>query len=228
MKRLKLIWIEWRSFFVFIALMFVFRSAIADWYEVPTGSMKPTIIEGDRVFVNKLAYDLKIPFTLVTIASWGNPVRGDVIVFDSLKENKRLIKRVIGEPNDVIEMVNNQVYINSLPAVYSDTDQSLVEKYWDNLNSFTRVKPILYKEHYGNNEYLITVLKQGSNQINNQARNFGPYQVPENKYFVLGDNRDNSADSRFIGAIDRKYILGQANKIVFSTRQAERFFLSLN
>ncbi len=123
MNKLKSIWIEWRSFFVFIALMFIFRSAIADWYEVPTGSMKPTIIEGDRIFVNKLAYDLKVPFTLVTLASWGNPARGDVVVFDFLKDDKRLIKRVIGLPGDIVEIVNNQLFINSLPALYSDTDQ---------------------------------------------------------------------------------------------------------
>ncbi len=223
MNKLKSIWVEWRSFFVFIALMFIFRSAIADWYEVPTGSMKPTIIEGDRIFVNKLAYDLKVPFTLVTLASWGNPARGDVVVFDSLKDDKRLIKRVIGLPGDVIEIVNNQLFINSSAAVYSETDQSMVDRYWDTVNMQSTIRPVLYKEHYGSKEHLITVL----NQTQNQARNFGPYLVPEDKYFMLGDNRDNSADSRFIGAIDRKFILGQANKIVFSTKEVERFFLNL-
>ena len=224
MKKLKLLWIEWRSFFVFIALMFIFRSAIADWYEVPTGSMKPTIIEGDRIFVNKIAYDLKLPFTLVTIASWGNPNRGDVVVFDSLKQDKRLIKRVVGLPGDIIEIIDNQLFINSLPAKYSDTDQSMVEKYWDNNNGGnSNIKPILFKEEFEHKEHLITILNQGIRQ----ARYFGPYQVPENQYFMLGDNRDNSADSRYIGAIDRKFILGQANKIVFSTKKVERFFLNL-
>lgn len=219
-NKLKSLWLEWRSFFVVIALMFVFRSAIADWYEVPTGSMKPTIIEGDRIFVNKVAYDLKLPFTLVTLASWGNPERGDIVVFDSLSDNKRLIKRVVGLPGDVIEISDNQLFINSVSATYNDTDQSMVEKYWDNK---TNLQPVLYKEQIDLKKHLITVLNQGIPQ----ARYFGPYSVPENHYFMLGDNRDNSADSRFIGAIDRKFILGQANKIVFSTKNLERFLLKL-
>jgi len=224
MDKLKSIWIEWRSFLVFIAFMFIFRSAIADWYEVPTGSMKPTIIEGDRIFVNKVAYDLKLPFTLVTLASWGDPVRGDVVVFDSLNDDKRLIKRVVGIPGDIIEIVNNQLFINSIPATYDDTDQSMVDLYWDNTAVTVDTKPILYKEQFAEKEHLITVLNHGIHK----ARHFGPYQVPENQYFMLGDNRDNSADSRYIGAIDRKFILGQANKIVFSTKQFERFFLNLD
>lgn len=223
MIKLKSLWIEWRSFFVFIALMFIFRSAIADWYEVPTGSMKPTIIEGDRIFVNKVAYDLKLPFTLVTLASWGNPVRGDVVVFDSLNDNKRLIKRVVGTPGDIIEIIDNQLFINSVSAFYGNADQTIVAKYWDS-SSETASKPVLYKEQFDKKEHLITILNRGIEK----ARNFGPYRVPENHYFMLGDNRDNSADSRFIGAIDRKFILGQANKIVFSTKKYERFFLNLD
>jgi len=223
MNKLKSFWIEWRSFLVFIVLMFIFRSAIADWYEVPTGSMKPTIIEGDRIFVNKVAYDLKLPFSLVTLVSWGNPNRGDIVVFDSLDDDKRLIKRVVGLPGDVIEIVDNQLFINTKSATYKDTDQSPVAKYWDTSDTTTKMKPTLFTETFAGKEHLITVLNQGIRQ----ARYFGPYKVPENHYFMLGDNRDNSADSRFIGAIDRKFILGQANKIVFSTKKLERFFLPL-
>jgi len=142
MKKLKSLWIEWRSFFVFIALMFIFRSAIADWYEVPTGSMKPTIIEGDRIFVNKVAYDIKLPFTLVTLVSWGNPERGDVVVFDSLTDDKRLIKRVVGLPGDIIEIIDNQLFINSTAATYSDTDQSIVDKYWNLSQTQVTTKPL--------------------------------------------------------------------------------------
>jgi len=129
----------------------------------------------------------------------------------------------LGLPGDVIEIRNNQLFINSVSATYKDTDQSIVEKYWDNTGTVASIKPVLYKEQFSEKEHMITILNHGMFK----ARNFGPYQVPENHYFMLGDNRDNSADSRFIGAINRKFILGQANKIVFSTKRAERFFLNL-
>src|SRR5512137_2414693 len=74
------------------------RSSLADWNDVPTGSMKPTIVEGDRVFVNKLAYDLKVPFTTWHLAEWASPQRGDIAVFYSPHDGKRLVKRVAGLP----------------------------------------------------------------------------------------------------------------------------------
>lgn len=76
-------WKENKSFLLFIALMFVFRSAVADWNEVPTGSMKPTIVEGDRILVNKLAYDIRVPFTHIPLLKISDPARGDIIIFDS-------------------------------------------------------------------------------------------------------------------------------------------------
>lgn len=75
-------WKENKSFILFLALMFVFRSAIADWNEVPTGSMKPTIIEGDRILVNKMAYDIRVPFTHIPLVKLADPDRGDIIIFD--------------------------------------------------------------------------------------------------------------------------------------------------
>src|ERR1700739_1799260 len=84
---------EAKSLAITVLLLFVFRSAIADWNDVPTGSMKPTIIEGDRVFVNKLAYDLKVPFTQWHLAQWENPRPGEVVVFFSPADRQRLVKR---------------------------------------------------------------------------------------------------------------------------------------
>src|SRR5438094_8186949 len=79
------------------------RSSLADWNDVPTGSMIPTILEGDRIFVNKLAYDLKVPFTTWHIAQWGDPKRGDIVVFYSPADGQRLVKRCVAVPGDVLE-----------------------------------------------------------------------------------------------------------------------------
>ena len=87
---LGLLWKENKTFVIFITLMLVFRSALADWNTVPTGSMKPTILEGDRIAVNKMAYDLRVPFTTISLIKLADPERGDIVVFDSKASDKRL------------------------------------------------------------------------------------------------------------------------------------------
>ena len=116
-------WKGW-GFSVLIALIIAtsFKSAIADWYVVPTGSMKPTIIEGDRVFVNKLAYDLKVPYTTWHIAEWDVPQRGAIVVFPSPADGTRLIKRIVGIPGDAVEMKNDQLIINGKKVKYEPID----------------------------------------------------------------------------------------------------------
>src|SRR5205814_7105646 len=93
--RARKLWKEEIQPLVILALVpFSIRSSLADWNDVPTGSMKPTILEGDRVYVNKLAYDLKVPFTTWHLAQWDNPKRGEIVVFYSPHDGKRLVKRV--------------------------------------------------------------------------------------------------------------------------------------
>ena len=101
----------------------MFRSACADWNTVPTGSMNPTIIEGDRIAVNKMAYDLRIPFTHISLRKLGDPERGDIAVFDSKVSDKRLVKRVIGVPGDRVAMINNQLLINDAVIDYDKTEK---------------------------------------------------------------------------------------------------------
>ena len=122
---LKIFWKGW-GYSIFVALIIAtsFKSAIADWNIVPTGSMKPTILEGDRIFVNKLAYDLKIPYTTLHITEWGDPQRGDIVVFFSPPDGKRLVKRVIGIPGDSIAMRNNQLIINGEKIKYEPINNS--------------------------------------------------------------------------------------------------------
>src|ERR1051326_7517444 len=117
---------EIRPLLILAVIYFCIRSSLADWNDVPTGSMKPTIIEGDRVFVNKLAYDLKVPFTTWHVAQWGNPNRGDIVVFYSPYDGKRLVKRVIGLPGDVLELRNNVLTINGDTVQYQPLPDDLL------------------------------------------------------------------------------------------------------
>src|ERR1044071_8852404 len=117
--RLRKLWKEEILPLAILALvLFSIRSSLADWNDVPSGSMKPTILEGDRVFVNKLAYDLKVPFTTWHIVQWNNPQRGDIVVFYSPHDGKRLVKRVIGLPGDTLELRNNALVINGQTVEY--------------------------------------------------------------------------------------------------------------
>src|SRR5881296_2233777 len=116
---------EIRPLLILALIVFSIRSSLADWNDVPTGSMKPTILEGDRVFINKLAYDLKVPFTTWHIAEWSNPQRGDIVVFFSPKDGTRLVKRVIGLPGDTIELRNGQLFINDQPVDYTTLEPAV-------------------------------------------------------------------------------------------------------
>src|SRR5271168_1455814 len=117
-ERWKNVWREAKSLLMLILILTAVRSAIADWNDVPTGSMNPTIVQGDRVFVNKLAYDLKVPFTTWHLAQWSNPKRGDIVVFYSPVDGTRLVKRVIGLPGDQIELAHERLLINGNPSEY--------------------------------------------------------------------------------------------------------------
>src|SRR6267142_5974100 len=118
-SRAKKFWKEELRPLVILALvLFSIRSSLADWNDVPTGSMKPTILEGDRVYVNKLAYDLKVPFTTLHLAQWDNPKRGEIVVFYSPHDGKRLVKRVVGVPGDTIELQHDTLFLNGKPVEY--------------------------------------------------------------------------------------------------------------
>ena len=125
---IKNIWTEWRGLIIFLVIMILFRSAVADWNQVPTGSMKPTILEGDRVIVNKLAYDLRIPLTSVRVADWSQPKRGEIVTFYSPEDETLLIKRVVGVPGDTVELANNALRINDTIAQYARLDDTFVEQ----------------------------------------------------------------------------------------------------
>ena len=190
-------WKENKTFLVFVFLMFVFRSAVADWNDVPTGSMKPTIIEGDRILVDKLAYDIRIPFTHISLYRLSDPNCGDIVIFDSNIKNERLVKRVIGMPGDVVELKDNILFINGKELSYKLVFSN--ENYSDILENLFGIK---HKIRVKNNH--------------SPYSSFLPVKVPDGNYLVLGDNRDNSADSRFIGFIPRDEIIGRSRSVILS------------
>lgn len=204
------LWRQFRAFaFIFLALA-ALRSAVADWNDVPSGSMIPTILEGDRIFVNKLAYDLKVPFTTTPMITWDDPRRGDVVVFFSPDEGTRLVKRVVAGPGDLLELRDNRLYLNGSPAAYGPVDERAVAQ----LDEESRDGRVFSTEHQPSSSrpHPVTVTPS----IRNEHRTFGPVTVPAGQYFMMGDNRDNSRDSRYFGFVQRHQIVGRAVGIVAS------------
>ena len=193
---------------VMIIVLCSFRSAIADWNVVPTGSMNPTILEGDRIFVNKLAYGLRVPFTHLEVAHWSSPRRGEIVVFYSPADGGRLVKRVVGVPGDVVELKNNVLLINGLPATYQPLPGA----------ALTAALPGSQPPHLFASERIAG----GANHVVMATpalparRSFGPVTVPADQYLMLGDNRDNSADSRYFGFVPEHAIVGRSSHVAYS------------
>jgi signal peptidase I len=198
---------EIRSLLILALVICSIRSSLADWNDVPTGSMKPTLIEGDRIFVNKLAYDLKVPFTTWHIAEWSDPQRGDIAVFFSPHDGKRLVKRVIGLPGDTLELQNERLILNGEPIEYAPLDETIAAQVAGPERSAS--------------EFALEQLPARPHAVMATPalpapRDFGPMKVPADQYFMLGDNRDNSFDSRFWGCVSRSQIVGRATTVVMS------------
>jgi signal peptidase I len=198
---------EIRPLLILALILFSIRSSLADWNDVPSGSMRPTILEGDRIFVNKLAYDLKVPFTTWHIAEWGNPQRGDIVVFFSPHDGTRMVKRVIGLPGDTIELRNNQLVLNGTPVAY----QPIAEELLRYIPAAEREGRVFASEKLPGQTHAV-----GGYPAAPAPRTFAPIVVPQGEYFMLGDNRDDSFDSRFWGTVKREKIVGRATVVVFS------------
>ena len=196
-----------RFFLLFLLSFGLFRTAVADWNPIPSGSMRPTILEGDVVLVNRLAYNVKVPLTDVVLARTADPRRGDVVTFSSPLDGTRLIKRVVGLPGDTVAMRNGVLVVNGQPATYADAQTVLEPVDGGTLLQATRL-----------DETLLGTPTHRVQQLHGVAarRDFTPVQVPADSYLVLGDNRDNSADSRYIGFIPRHLLIGQAHRVLVS------------
>jgi signal peptidase I len=205
----RLLWRQWiRPLALPLLIITSAKSAIADINYVPSGSMKPTILEGDVVFINKLAYDLRVPFTFARMARWAEPARGDIVVCFSPSDGTRLVKRVIGLPGDTLELRNEILFLNGVRQRYAALPDAVVR----DLTAPERARAVFARETLqGGRAHAVMALPAVA-----AWRNFGPVRVPADSYFMLGDNRDNSSDSRFFGVVPRREIVGEARAVFVS------------
>lgn len=183
-----------RSFFPVLLIVLVIRSFVFEPFRIPSGSMMPTLLQGDFIFVKKFSYGLRLPVTETKILETGSPERGDVVVFRLPQDpSVNYIKRVVGLPGDTVVYEDHRLTINGeLIGLEPSPDASASE-------------PVYIEDLDGRrHEILIT---------NTYSVRDDVYTVPEGHYFVMGDNRDNSKDSRFIAAIPDSHLVGEAVRV---------------
>ena len=215
--RIFVLWKEWRGTLLFLLLMCAFRSSFADIYNVPSGSMKPTVVEGDRVLTEKMAYDLRLPFTPVVLWHRADPKRGDIVVLYSPEDGMRLLKRVVAVPGDVVAMQDETVSIDGVPMQYSGPLQGEGDALPDASSYEFKQEDLTGHRH-------AVMFAPGRAAL----RDFAPVTVPAGQYFVMGDNRDDSKDSRYIGFIPRSAIAGRAFAVGYSLDPAHHYLPRLS
>jgi len=213
---LKKKWQTWRGTVLFITCVVLpVRASIAAINFVPSGSMNPTILEGDFVFANHLAYGLRIPLTEYRVLQWGDPERGDVVICFEPDDGTRLVKRVIAVPGDEIEMRQMRVFINGEPLKYGPLEAEVIEE----VSERFRDQALFANEELNDRKHAVMALPN----VNSPYRNFEKRTLGEGEYFLMGDNRDNSRDSRVFGAMPREKIVGRASHVVMSFDKTDRF-----
>ena len=193
-----------KAFFPVLVLVLVLRSFLFEPFQIPTGSMIPTLEIGDFILVNKYAYGLRLPVIGTKLVDVDEPQRGEVMVFIPPHESQYYIKRVIGLPGDTVRYEDGALYINR-ELVYSEPSGATT------INSaFGAVPGTLYTEVIGGIEHTIQTKNRSSNNLarRNQARSM--WVVPPGSFFMMGDNRDESSDSRMWGVVPEENIVGKA------------------
>jgi signal peptidase I len=197
-----------------LLVVFMIRSSVVEAFKIPSGSMIPTLFIGDHIFVNKLAYGVKIPFSDVVgdrpayVVKRAPPKRGDIIVFNFPRDPSiYFIKRVIGTPGDTVEVRNKVIYINGKPISRDMVPADQAQKVFSSLDDhkYGPQSMDLLTEHLDGVDHSILIDKS-----NFTTENYGPVPVPADSLFVMGDNRDFSNDSRFWGFVPMYYVKGKA------------------
>ena len=209
---------ELKSIIIIVSVIFVFRSTFLNWYVIPTGSLLPTLKIGDHVVVNKLSYGIMLPFMQTRIYSWGQPQRGDIVVFQGPESENSLtlIKRVVGIPGDKVTFTNGILTINGVLAKQEfQPERAIMENLGggetgENYNLFLES---------GFSKVPHFILKRKMNSMTDNATQV--WVVPPGKLLLIGDNRDNSADGRFWGFMDQDRVYGRAFAVAYSTYDKE-------
>ena len=199
-------WLDWTAgLFPVILAVFLLRSFLFEPFKIPSGSMIPTLEVGDHIFVNKYVFGLQVPWTTVKFLEHiREPRRGEVIVFDSAEDDLKLVKRLIGVPGDTLEMQGGVLYLNGLRQAEPWVRHTDAGK-----GEFAEVRRRM-------REWQLPHLAADPVDYTPDLQHWGPIVVPPDSYFVMGDNRDNSYDSRYWGFIPRRAVRGTPLCIYFS------------
>lgn len=188
-----------KSFFPVLLIVLVLRSFLIEPFQIPTGSMIPTLEVGDFILVNKYAYGVRLPIIGTKLMDIADPKRGEVMVFIPPHENKYYIKRVIGLPGDTVRYQESNLYINGELVEREFLESRLIETERGGISAE------LYNETIGEVEHITQLIPAF-----NRERNRTSWVIPNGFYFMMGDNRDNSSDSRVWGTVPEKDIVGKA------------------
>ncbi len=211
------------SFVLAIGLALTVRWVFFEAYVIPSSSMLPTLLVNDHIFVNKILFGIRAPFSQKWFLQWRQPERGEVVVFKAPTEiDKYFIKRVVGTPGDQVLVENGYLYLNgklverTIPQSHKDDWLWLSDQdFPGDAMAGGRALYVHWEEHLAQKTHSILLRKEGA-----QVATFGPIKVPEGQFFVMGDNRDNSFDSRSWDSqhrfVPKEFLIGRASWVWLS------------